>query len=47
MSTISFPQLFATFGWFQEIAKENIEQSIKKMSNQKLQMICLTISIIN
>ena len=44
LTTISFPQLYATFAIFSEIAKEDIESIVRKHTSGNLLRTCLTMS---
>ena len=46
LSNISYPQLYATFSCFQELAKENIESVVSKHLTGNLKIACLTMSIL-
>ncbi len=44
LSTVSYPQLYATFACFEELANENIESVVRKNLKGNLKKACLTMS---
>ena len=47
LSTVSFPQLYATFACFAEMANESMESIAKKHLSGNILLTCLTMSINN